>query len=81
MGILLNPADSVPKQVSLQRWQRTWINSQHSINFSGLIQEIVVELIRTQDKKYFEAHKHFIEDKEIYRHEVIQNMLKKSDIH
>lgn len=76
MGILLSPTDSVPKNVTLPRWQRSWINAHPSINFSGLAQEIVVELIRIYDKPYYEQNKPFLEDKQVMRKEFIEHMLK-----
>ena len=76
MGILQSPDDTVAKLVTLPRWQRDWINSRRSINFSGLTQEIIVELIKTFDSDYYFANEHLVESKIINRKDVIKTIIK-----
>lgn len=56
MGILQGPEDTVCKLISMPRWQREWVNKHGTINFSGLCQEMITELIRQKDPKYFNEH-------------------------
>ena len=77
MGILQDPTDTVAKIVSLPRWQREWINSRKSINFSGLTQEIIIELMKVYDQDYYFEHECFIESRIINRKDVIKNAISK----
>lgn len=54
MGIL--KADYTIVTITMQRWQKDWLKQQQSINFSGLVQEMVAELIKQRDPSYFEVH-------------------------
>ncbi len=54
---LLKPYDTVLKMISLARWQREWVNSHHAINFSGMVQDMIIDVIREHDPKYFEANR------------------------
>ena len=55
-----NPTDYVKKMLSLPRWQRDWINDHKSINFSGMIQEFTIQIIKDEDKDYFEKYQDLI---------------------
>ena len=70
-----NPNETVYKIVSLPRWQRAWINSHRSINFSGLVQEILLKIINEKDQQYFEQHKHLLEIRQTSRMENIVKVL------
>lgn len=54
MGVL--KSDYPITTITLQRWQKDWIARQQGINFSGLIQEVLTELIKQRDPSYFELH-------------------------
>jgi len=51
--VFLDPNDIVPKNLSLPRWQRTWLRNHKAINFSGLIQETMNQVIEKQDLEYY----------------------------
>ena len=42
--------------ITLQRWQKDWISKQSGINFSGLVQEVLTELIKQRDPAYYELY-------------------------
>ena len=71
----LKPDDTVHKVISLPRWQRDWINSHRSINFSGLAQQVLVKIIEERDPAYFEEHRSFSETWCSTRKENIQVVL------
>ena len=54
MGVL--KSDYPLTTISLQRWQKDWIAKQKGINFSGLVQEVLTELIKQRDPAYFDIH-------------------------
>lgn len=54
------PDETVYKITSLPRWQRDWINNHRSINYSGLVQEMLKQIIKKNDPAYFESNKQFI---------------------
>ena len=54
---LTSPCDTVPKITGLPRWQRNWINAHRSINYSGLVQEMLNKIIANQDPEYFMKNK------------------------
>jgi len=57
-GMVGKPYDTVYKITALARWQRDWINMHRSdINYSGLVQAMVTELIESKDPEYFEQNK------------------------
>lgn len=56
MDIFLD-SDTVYKLVGMPLWQRTWINNHKSINFSGLVQEMIVQIIEKNDPIYFEQYR------------------------
>ena len=58
---LNSPNDSVMKIISLPRWERDWINSHRSINFSGMVQEVTLDLIKKYDPEYYQKNKHYLE--------------------
>ena len=42
--------------ITLERWQKNWIKQQHAMNFSGLVQEMISEIIRQRDPAYYEMN-------------------------
>ena len=42
--------------ITIQRWQKEWIARQSGINFSGLVQEMLSELIKVRDPAYYSIH-------------------------
>ena len=55
------PHETVYKITALARWQRNWINSHRSINYSLLVQQMLSEVIKKNDPEYFEKNKGAIE--------------------
>lgn len=53
----MGSCDTVYKITSMPRWQRDWINSHRSINYSGLVQEMLAQVIAKNDPEYFMKHK------------------------
>jgi len=51
------PNDTVYKIASMPRWQREWINKHRSINYSGLVQMMLDQIIEKNDPEYFRKHK------------------------
>lgn len=51
--MLTGPADTVYKLTTLARWQRDWINNHRTINFSGLCQDMINDVIEKNDPEYF----------------------------
>ena len=77
MGLLTSPCDNVVKITSMPRWQRDWINNNRSINYSGLVQEMLNEIIKQNDPEYFEENKKFLKQRQVRRKEVIENKMPK----
>ncbi len=63
------PNEYVYKITSMPRWQREWINSHRSINYSGLVQEMLARIIEKHDPDYFEKNKKHLETKQPRRME------------
>ena len=63
--------------ITIQRWQKNWINTQQTINFSGLVQEMLTELIKARDPDYYLENKPHLENGIIQRHDVIKTIIKK----
>lgn len=49
--------DIVYKITGMPLWQRDWINNHKAINFSGLVQEMLVQIIQQNDPIYFEQYR------------------------
>ena len=71
----LKPDDTVHKVISLPRWQRDWLNSHHSINCSGVMQDVWAKIIEDKDPNYFMEHKTFEETRRSKRRENTQVLL------
>lgn len=54
------PDETVYKITSLPRWQRDWINNHRSINYSGLVQEMLRQIIEKNDPHYYDKNKKYI---------------------
>ena len=76
MVLSRTPNDTVYKMISLPRWQREWINGRRGINFSGLSQELITELIRQYDPKYYEKHKGLLQERIMPKKDVIESIIK-----
>lgn len=50
------PTDTVLKITCLPRWQREWVNNHRSLNYSGLVQTMLNEVIKQNDPIYFQKH-------------------------
>ena len=68
---IVGQCDTVYKITALPRWQRNWINTHRSINYSGLVQEMLCEVIAKQDPEYFEKNKKNLEKRQSRKKEVI----------
>lgn len=77
MGVFRTPKDPVYTTVHMYRWQKEWINSRHSVNFSGLVQEIIIELMREYDPDYFEANKQHLNNHTIQRKDAVDVIIKR----
>ena len=62
--------------ITVQRWQKNWLLSQNTINFSGLVQEMLTELIKQRDPDFYLENKPHIENG-IQRQDVIKTIIKK----
>ena len=71
----LKPDDTVHKVISLPRWQRDWLNSHHSINCSGVMQDVWAKIIEEKDPNYFMEYKTFEETRRSKRKENTQVLL------
>ena len=59
MGIR-KPEDIVLKNTSMPRWIKDWISSRRSINYSGLIQETLIKVIKEYDPDYYKQFEHLL---------------------
>lgn len=59
MGVFDPPPEvTVNRIISMKGWQRNWINKHREINFSGLIQMYITEIIKEEDPEYYAKFKH-----------------------
>ena len=79
--MIFPPEDSVPKNVSMQRWLRSYLKSHPSINFSGLCTEMVVQIIKERDPEYYERYRHLLEENPIKRKEEIKKIVSTLNTH
>ena len=63
-----SPDDTVWASVTMPRWMSEWKQNHKSINFSGLCQEILIQLMKEQDPEYFNTYEKYM-PKEIRRKE------------
>ena len=61
------------KITSLKRWQRDWINQRREINYSGLVQEMMIKIIQNEDPDYYTKHSKDIQTP--HQNEVIKRLL------
>ena len=55
------PYDTVYKITALPRWQREWINDRRqTVNYSGLVQDLLCEIIENNDPEYYEKNKKYL---------------------
>lgn len=69
------PSDKVAKLVKMPRCERDWINKHTTINFAGLIQEIVAQIIEQDDPEYFEKYRDILENLPIRKVEHTRRLL------
>jgi hypothetical protein len=77
----LKDEDPVHKNISMQRWVRSWINKKKSINFSGLCREVIFELMKERDPEYYERYKHLLEENPTKQIEVIKKIISERNTH
>lgn len=77
---LISPVKSSDKTITIKHWQRTWIDTHPSINLSGLIQELLIEIIKVHDPKYFSRYRQFIEMSPMRKKEIIDRIVKTTPI-
>lgn len=75
MGVLRSDYPLVT--ITIQRWQKDWITAQHALNFSGLVQEMVSELIKHRDPSYYAMNVEETENNLIHRKELIKTIVAK----
>jgi hypothetical protein len=66
--------DTVYKITALPRWQRNWINSHRSINYSGLVQEMLCDVIRKRDPDYYAKFIHHLEERQTRKMDVTKTI-------
>ena len=70
------PSDKVDKLVTMPRCQRDWINQRkNTINFAGLVQEIIAQIIEIEDPEYFQKHSEILQNLPIRKIEHTQRLL------
>ncbi len=70
----LKPKDTVYKLVTLPRWQKEWINSHRSINFSGMVQMHVADIIKEYDPSFFKENEHLLKERMTRRKEQMREI-------
>ncbi len=79
--MIFPPGDSVPKNVSMQRWLRSYLKAHSSINFSGLCTEMVIQIIKERDPGYYETYRYLLEENPIKRKEEIKKIVSTLNTH
>lgn len=74
MGII-PPTKSSGKFVTIPHWQRKWIDEHNAINFSGLIQELLNEVIKTHDPYYFKQYSKYVDIQPVRKKEIIDEIV------
>ena len=69
------PNDTVLKITCLPRWQREWINNHRAINYSGLVQQMLANIIKQKDPEYYQKHHGYIEIRLVKRKEIVDQSL------
>ena len=59
MGFL-KPDDIVLKGTCMPRWVKNWYSDHKTINYSGLVQEVLIQVIQEYDPDYYESHKQYL---------------------
>jgi hypothetical protein len=72
--VILPPNETVYKITGMPRWQRNWINNHRSINYSGLVQEMLCKIIKERDPEYYEKFKELLEQRNVKQKEVINQI-------
>ena len=76
MGVLRS--DYPIATITIQRWQKDWLVSQASINFSGLVQEMLTELIKVRDPAFYSMHIQESESNVIQRKDMMRAIVRNS---
>lgn len=74
--VFISPNDTVGKFTTMKRWQRDWINNKNSINYSGLVQELICKIIEETDPEYYEKYRELITLKPVRKKEIIDELVK-----
>lgn len=77
---LVPPTKSSGKFVTIPHWQRKWIDNHNAINFSGLIQELLIEVIKTHDPAYFKQYNKYVDIQPIRKKEIIDRIVETTPI-
>lgn len=77
MGII-SPTKGSGKYITIPHWQSIWIDSHSSINFAGLIKELVAEVIKNNDPEYYERHKKYLDIPPIRKKEIVDHIVEKT---
>ena len=54
------PDDIVLKGTCMPRWVKDWYSNHRTINYSGLVQECLIKVIKEHDPDYYDIHKHLL---------------------
>lgn len=76
MGVLRS--DYPMASITIQRWQKDWLAQQSAINFSGLVQEFLTELIKVRDPAFYSLHVAESEIAVIQRKDMMKQIVRNS---
>lgn len=79
MGVLRS--DYPIANITIQRWQKDWLAHQNGINFSGLVQEFLTELIKVRDPAYYSLHVVESESVAIQRKDMMRQIVRSTNTH
>lgn len=79
MGVLRS--DYPIANITIQRWQKDWLARQNGINFSGLVQEFLTELIKVRDPAYYSMYVAESESATIQRKDMMRQIVRNQSNH
>jgi len=74
---LTSPNDTVGKFTTMKRCQRDWINNRKSINYSGLVQELIWNVIKETDPDYYQKYYESVQLHPVKKKEIIDEITQK----
>lgn len=77
---LVPPTKSSDRTVTLKHWQRVWIDRHPAINFSGLVQEMLIEIIKVHDPEYYKKNRQYLDISPVRKKEIIDRITKSTPI-